>query len=59
MQDAWLAFASDPINGLSGREWPVYKSASGQVRVWAGDGEVSQIQTLGTIEDKCTSLGLA
>ena len=59
MQDAWLAFASDPINGLSSVGWPTYNSTKGQVRTYAVDGEVAQMQTLGTIEEECANLGLA
>ena len=59
MQDSWLAFASDPVNGLSSSEWPAYEGPGGQVRVLAADGQVSQMLNVSTIEAECASLGFA
>lgn len=61
MQDAYVAFASDPENGLTEAnvEWPAYEGMGGQVRAYAEDGVVTQMRPLTDIEDKCAVLGLA
>jgi carboxylesterase type B len=58
MQDAYLAFASDPVEGLDGVNWPAYEGEGGDVRIFAEGGVVAQTGTIVDIEDQCAELGL-
>lgn len=59
MQDAYLAFVTDPVAGLETVDWPVYDGPGGAVRIFAEDGIVVQTGTVVDKEDQCALLGLA
>ncbi|CZS96718.1 related to triacylglycerol lipase V precursor [Rhynchosporium agropyri] len=59
MQDAYLAFARDPVKGLEEVGWPVYESKGGLVREFAEGGIAAKMVPLTEIEDGCASMGLA
>ncbi|CZT46053.1 related to triacylglycerol lipase V precursor [Rhynchosporium secalis] len=58
MQDAYLAFARDPVKGLEEVGWPVYESKGGLVREFAEGGIAAKMVPLTEIEDGCASIGL-
>lgn len=54
MQDAWLSFAKDPINGLQDQDWQVYeKLGSNEVREFGKDGVAAQDTSLEDLESRC------
>ena len=52
MQDLYLAFASDPVNGLKNEGWPVYKPA-GQAIEFGKDGKVTQEISISSLGAPC------
>lgn len=53
MQDAWVAFASDPVTGLKSQDWPVYeKLGAKEVREF-GAGVAAQDVSLAGVEGQC------
>ncbi|KAK5015305.1 hypothetical protein LTR60_002937 [Cryomyces antarcticus] len=48
MQDAWVAFAADPVNGLAAQNWPVYELGTPTARVF-GDGVAAQDESLSVL----------
>ncbi|KAF2769024.1 acetylcholinesterase [Teratosphaeria nubilosa] len=53
MQDAWVAFASDPVNGLKAQDWQVYSQlGANQVRDF-GAGVPARDTSVGSIEALC------
>lgn len=52
MQDLYLAFASDPVNGLKSQGWPVYK-LGGQAVELGKDGVVVQEISISSLEAPC------
>ncbi|ORY70939.1 carboxylesterase [Pseudomassariella vexata] len=58
MQDAYLAFISDPVSGLDGVGWPAYEAAGGAVRAYGENGTAATVRSLVDIEDECGALGL-
>lgn len=61
MQDAYLAFISDPVNGLASVGWPAYEKAGGLIRQFADmtNYTAAHDTTLVGIETECGALGLA
>ena len=52
MQDLYLAFATDPVNGLPSQGWPAYKPA-GQAVELGSDGKVTQKISISSLEAPC------
>lgn len=53
MQDAWVAFARDPVHGLKSQDWDVYKTlGSKQVREF-GAGVPAKDISLTDVERQC------
>ena len=53
MQDAWVAFANDPINGLAALDWHAYERlGSANVREF-GAGVAAQSIGISSIEAQC------
>lgn len=59
MQDAWVAFASDPCNALEGQQWPVYEQlGTKEVREF-GAGVAAQDFSLADVEAQCNGADAA
>lgn len=56
MQDMWLAFATDPQNGLEQRDWP--RAKDGKVMEIANGNIVGQIGQLTELKNDCIKRGL-
>jgi acetylcholinesterase len=52
MQDLYLAFASDPVNGIKSQGWPVYKAVEQAVEL-GKDGVVIQEINISSLEASC------
>lgn len=52
LQDLYLAFASDPINGLKSQGWPAYEPG-GQAVEFGKDGKVVQDISISSLEAPC------
>lgn len=60
MQDAWLAFARDPCNGLQSQNWQVYEQlGSDEVREFGADGVAAQDTNLADLESRCNGAKVA
>ncbi|KAI9741692.1 MAG: hypothetical protein M1834_000077 [Cirrosporium novae-zelandiae] len=53
MQDLWLAFASDPIDGLPNLGWEAYKP-DGMAMALAYDGQISRNLSIEIVDSPCT-----
>jgi carboxylesterase type B len=55
MQDAWRAFADNPLEGLVGKDWPQFTPQQEVVRWFGDNGTVAQnrIGSLKGFEDQC------
>lgn len=54
MQDAWVAFANDPCNGLESQDWPVYAQlGSNEVREFGAGTVAAQETSLAKLEAMC------
>lgn len=55
MQDAWRAFADNPLNGLVGKDWLQYTPQRDTVRWFGDNGTVARngIGELKVFEDQC------
>lgn len=60
MQDAYVAFVTDPENGLSALGWPAYQGLGGDVMQWGdmSNKTLAHLTTLTAIEQGCQSRGL-
>lgn len=60
MQDTYLAFIEDPVNGLVERGWPVYEGLGGDVMQFGDMSNLtlSHMTTLSEIEAGCQERGL-
>lgn len=60
MQDAYLAFVTDPVNGLEATGWPAYDKAGGSVMRWADMSNLTlaRLTNVADIEQECQSMGL-
>ena len=52
MQDLWLAFMRDPVNGPKEQGWPVYMP-SGQAIEFAWNGTVDQMFDITRLQENC------
>lgn len=52
MQDLWLAFIQDPVNGLPAQGWDAY-APGGDAIEFAWDGMVTQMIPLSRFGDYC------
>jgi acetylcholinesterase len=58
MQDRYVAFASDPVNGLRNQGWPASTGAErSPVMEWAADGLVEQIIDADQLREECVNNG--
>lgn len=53
MQDAWVAFARDPVKGLESQEWPVYEMLGAKEVRKFGAGVAAKDVSLAGVEDQC------
>lgn len=60
MQDAYVAFVTDPQNGLDALNWPAYQGLGGDVMQWGDISNLtlSHLTTVTSIEDGCKTRGL-
>lgn len=61
LQDLYLAFIQDPVNGLDAVGWPAYKAPGGDVFQWLdmSNNTLGHLRSLTEIEQNCKSMGLA
>lgn len=52
MQDLWLAFMKDPVNGLPSQGWEAY-SPGGNAIEFAWDNQVTQTILLSEFDELC------
>jgi acetylcholinesterase len=52
MQDLWLAFIQDPVNGLPAQGWNVYVPGGNAIE-FAWDGQVTQTIPLSEFDANC------
>lgn len=60
MQDAYVAFVTDPVNGLNEIGWPAYEGLGGEVLQWGdmSNQTLAHLTTVTSIEEGCQSRGL-
>lgn len=60
MQDAYVAFVTDPVSGLDAIGWPAYEQAGGSVMQWADMSNLTlaHLTTVTNIEQECQNTGL-
>lgn len=60
LQDAYLAFVTDPVDGLNSIGWPAYEGPGGSVMQWADMSNLTlaHLTTVTDIEQGCESKGL-
>lgn len=54
MQDAWVAFASDPVSGLESVGWQVYEKLGAKEIREFGDGVAAKDVSLAAVEAQCS-----
>ena len=52
-QDAYVAFASDPINGLAGQDWQRYTALGGATVREFGAGVAAKDTSIAALEQLC------
>ncbi|KAJ0109029.1 hypothetical protein J7T55_002221 [Diaporthe amygdali] len=60
LQDAYVAFVADPVNGLNSIGWPAYEGPGGTVMQWADMSNLTlaHLTTVTEIEEGCQNKGL-
>jgi len=59
MQDSYLEFARDPVNGLHRTSWPLATGSKGSAEVmeWAAQNVVAQLVDVDNLRDRCVQNG--